>query len=168
MQITFKEVDEDSNGATARMITELMNYHRKLTNAPREFWQTDEQSAETLREWLATGTVYNLLADGKIAGFFYIRFGGQKVAWLEDLFIIEEYRGKGLGKSAFRKLDELMKEKGILTMFVSVIPRNTSAIKFYLDCGFDHLNMLELRKNYDKRLDKTEEVELLGFRFKKY
>jgi ribosomal protein S18 acetylase RimI-like enzyme len=65
-------------------------------------------------------------------------------------------------------LDELMREKAIITMFVDVIPRNTSAIKLYRECGFDHLNMIQLRKNYDERLNKEEDVEVLGFQFKKY
>jgi ribosomal protein S18 acetylase RimI-like enzyme len=104
----------------------------------------------------------------KPVGFFYIRFGGQNVAWLEDLYISEEFRGIGIGKSAMAALDKLMEERNITSMFVDVIPRNTAAIKLYKQSGFDHLNMIQLRKNYDKRLDKDEEVEVLGFNFKKY
>ncbi len=168
MNIYFVEVNESLFDTTVKMITDLMNYHRKLTNAPKEFWQTDEDSAKTLKEWQAIGTVYSILLEDNSVGFFYIRFGGQNVAWLEDLYISEEYRGKGVGKLAFKKLDELMKEKGVITMFVDVIPRNTSAIKFYTECGFDHLNMIQLRKNYEDRLNKTEEIEILGFKLKKY
>jgi GNAT superfamily N-acetyltransferase len=167
MQITLQEVSE-CNSYTVKMITDLMNFHRKLTNAPKEFWQTEEQSVVTLNEWITSGNVYNVLLVDAVIGFFYVRYGGQDVAWLEDLFIVEEYRGKGIGKQAFTKLDELMKEKGVLSLFVNVIPRNTSALRFYLDCGFDHLNMIELRKNYDERLNKTEEIEILGFKVKKY
>ncbi|MDO7205796.1 GNAT family N-acetyltransferase [Paraclostridium bifermentans] len=92
--------------------------------------------------------------DNELVGFFYVRFGGQNVAWLEDLFIIEGYRNKGIGKIAMQKLDELMIEKGVVSMFVDVIPRNTSAIRLYRECGFDHLNIIQLRKNYDERLNK--------------
>lgn len=67
-----------------------------------------------------------------------------------------------------KKIDELMAEKNVVSMFVDVIPRNTGAIKLYKEFGFDHLNMIQLRKNYNKRLDKNDEVELLGFNFKKY
>ena len=71
-----------------------------------------------------------------------MKFGGQNVAWLEDLYIMEDYRGKGIGKIAMSKLDELMIEKGVVSMFVDVIPRNTNAFKFYRKCGFDHLNLI--------------------------
>lgn len=150
------------------MITKLMNYHRKLNNAPKEYWQTDEQSRETLNEWIKQGSVYNIFLEDVCVGFFYIRLGGQNVAWLEDLFILEEYRNKGIGKFAVQKLDKLMNAIGVVSMFVDVIPRNTSAIKLYKECGFDHLNIIQLRKNYDEKLNKKDNVEILGFNFKKY
>lgn len=153
---------------TAQMITDLMNYHRKLTNARKEFWQTIDESKKTLREWLDCGHIYHVFYNNELAGFFYIRFGGQSAAWLEDLFIKEEFRSLGIGKEAFKLLDTMLTEKGTRAMFVNVIPRNVEAIKFYKECGFDHLNMIELRKNYDKTLDKNEEIELLGFKFIKY
>jgi GNAT superfamily N-acetyltransferase len=168
LNIRFDEVKDDLLGLTASMITDLMNFHRKLNNAPKEFWQTDEESFETLKQWQNKGTVYNVYFEDSVVGFFYIRFGGQDVAWLEDLFIAEEFRGKGIGKGVFIILDELMKEKGVKAMFVDVIPRNVSAIGFYMDCGFDHLNMIQLRKNYDERLNKADETEILGYKLKMY
>ncbi|MBU5427614.1 GNAT family N-acetyltransferase [Tissierella pigra] len=168
MNIYIKEISNDLFLITSKMITDLMNYHRELNNAPREYWQTDEQSQETLRYWIEEGIVYNIFLDNEPVGFFYIKFGGQDVAWLQDLFIIEQYRNKGIGKYAMQKLDELMVEKKVVALFVDVIPRNTGAIKLYSDFGFDHLNLIQLRKNYDKNLDKDEDIEILGFNFKKY
>ncbi|HCJ58962.1 GNAT family N-acetyltransferase [Lutispora sp.] len=168
MNILIRELENDLFLITAKMITELMNYHRKLNNAPKEYWQTDEESQETLKSWIEQGNVFNIFLDDEPAGFFYVRFGGQNVAWLEDLYISEQYRGKGIGKYAMKRLDELMAEKQVIAMFVDVIPRNTNAIKLYRDCGFDHLNLIQLRKNYDKSLDKKDDIEILGFKFKKY
>lgn len=168
MDIKIKEIEERNYKATITMITEFFNYHRKLTNAPKEFWQVDEESEKDLKEWLHEGQVYNIYADAEVAGFIYLKFGGQSAAWLEDIFIAENFRHKGIGKLAIAEVDKLMLEKDIKAMFVNVIPRNESAIKLYRDCGFDHLNMVELRKNYDKSLDKTEHIEVLGFDFIKY
>lgn len=168
MKVKIEKYTENLFIETVKMITELMNYHRKLTNAPKEFWQTDEESMKTVREWCCEGEIYHIFYENSLCGFFYLRFGGQDVAWLEDLFISENFRSKGIGKEAFKKLDELMITLKKKSMFVDVIPRNTNAIQFYKDCGFDHLNMLELRKNYDKRLNKTEEIDVLGFIFIKY
>lgn len=168
MNININEINDSLFLDTTKMITGLMNYHRKLNNAPKEYWQTDEQSRETLNEWRKQGEVYNIFLDDNPVGFFYVRLGGQNVVWLEDLFILEEYRSNGIGKLAMQKLDELMINRGVVSMFVDVIPRNTSAIKLYKECGFDHLNIIQLRKNYDKRLNKEDDIEILGFNFKKY
>lgn len=168
MGIRIKLLSKETSLTTVNMITELMNYHRKLNNAPKEYWQTDEESKETLETWKEQGEIYNVFLEDQPIGFFYVRFGGQNVAWLEDLFILEEYRGDGIGKLSLKMLDELMIEKKIVAMFVDVIPRNTEAMSLYRECGFDHLNLIQLRKNYDKRLNKEDKVELLGFEFKKY
>lgn len=168
MNITIKEVSISSFYTTVKMITELMNFHRDLHNAPKEYWQNDEQSEELLHEWILDGEVYNIILDNKPVGFFYIKLGGQNVAWLEDLFITEEYRGDGLGKKALEKLDEIMIQKNVISMFVDVVPRNTRALQLYSDCGFDHLNLIQLRKNYTDILNKEDEVEVLGINFKKY
>ena len=168
MSITIKKIEENLYRPTVEMITDFFNYHKKLTNAPKEFWQVNEESEKDLKEWLYDGHVYNIFFQDELIGFIHLRFGGHDAAWLEDIFIAEEYRGKGLGKEAIKEIDKLMEEKNIKAMFVDVIPRNSSAIKLYKECGFDHLNMIQLRKNYDKTLNKSEHIEVLGFDFIKY
>ncbi len=44
MQLIFEEVNETTFRKTVSMITNLMNYHRRLTNSLKEFWTTDEES----------------------------------------------------------------------------------------------------------------------------
>lgn len=168
MKVRIFEFSDKTKKETVHMITELMNYHRRLTNVPKEYWQSDEQSELLLKEWVHEGTIYNIYLDNKVVGFLYVKFGGQEVAWLEDLFILDDYRQKGIGKTALERLDEIMIKKNIVAMFVDVIPRNTSALKLYKECGFDHLNIIQLRKNYNKKLDKEETVDILGYEFKKY
>ena len=49
MNIKIRQLEKELFMDTAKMITELMNYHRKLNNAPKEFWTDDEESIETLK-----------------------------------------------------------------------------------------------------------------------
>lgn len=168
MNISIKRYQEEMLMETSKMLTDLMNYHRKLTNAPKEFWQKDEESRETIISWNLKGEIYNIYFEDSLAGFFYMKVGGQNVAWLEDICIKEEFRGRGIGKEVMKLLDDMLQRRGIITSFVNVIPRNIKAISFYKECGFDHLNMIELRKNYDEKLNKEEEINILGFEFKKY
>ncbi|HXD77674.1 MAG TPA: GNAT family N-acetyltransferase [Puia sp.] len=77
--------------------------------------------------------------DGKVEGFalYYVRYStwkGQRL-YLEDLFVTEEMRGKGLGKLLFDRLLIEMKEKGFKGMVWQVLDWNESAIKFYKKYG---------------------------------
>lgn len=149
-------------------VCDFFNYHRMLTNAPKEYWQTFEESRKTINEWIYNGEFRVVSMNKNIMGFVYYEYLNETFVRLEDIFLREEYRGKGIGKTVIDILDQQLKNEGVLSCSVNVIPRNKGALKFYIECGFDHLNMVEIRKNYDPSFDKNEEVEILGFTMKKY
>lgn len=73
--------------------------------------------------------------DGKIEGFalWYIRFStwkGQRM-YLEDLYVTEAMRGKGLGKLLFDKLIKEAQKKNFHGMMWQVLEWNEPAINFY-------------------------------------
>lgn len=150
------------------MIKNFFNEHRDMTKSRKEFYISEKEAEESLDYWNNNSDIYLINMDKQIIGFTRIRYGGTKSSWLEDLFISKEYRGNGYGNRSMKLIDAKMKENGILAMFVDVIPRNPAAIKLYLKNGFDHLNMIQLRKNYDNGLNKSEKVDVLGFEFIKY
>jgi len=73
--------------------------------------------------------------NGKIEGFalWYIRFStwkGQRM-YLEDLYVTEEMRGKGLGKLLFDKLIKEAQRKKFNGIMWQVLEWNDPAINFY-------------------------------------
>jgi GNAT superfamily N-acetyltransferase len=73
--------------------------------------------------------------DGKVEGFalWYVRFStwkGQRM-YLEDLYVTEEMRGKGLGKLLFDRLIGEAKRKKFNGMMWQVLEWNEPAINFY-------------------------------------
>ena len=73
--------------------------------------------------------------NGKIEGFalWYIRFStwkGQRM-YLEDLYVTEEMRGKGLGKLLFDKLIKEAQRKKFNGIMWQVLEWNEPAINFY-------------------------------------
>ena len=81
--------------------------------------------------------------DGVIEGFalYYIRFStwkGQRM-YLEDFYVREEMRGKGLGKILFERLLEEVKHLQLNGMMWQVLEWNEPAINFYkkYDVVFD-------------------------------
>jgi ribosomal protein S18 acetylase RimI-like enzyme len=167
METRLRELDDGDMGRIVPMAADHYNYHRALTGAPAEFWETEESAAKAVAGWRASGAVY-VIEREEIVGFMAIRRGGHNAAWLEELYVAPGCRGGGIGKDAMELLDTILREEGLTALFVDVIPRNERALDFYRSCGFDHLNMLQLRKNYDSRLDKQDVVDILGRTFKKY
>jgi GNAT superfamily N-acetyltransferase len=81
--------------------------------------------------------------DGIIEGFAlcYVRFStwkGQRL-YLEDFYVTEKMRGKGIGKMIFDRVIVEMKEKKFNGMVWQVLEWNEPAIQFYkkYDASFD-------------------------------
>ncbi|HEY2785027.1 MAG TPA: GNAT family N-acetyltransferase [Fimbriiglobus sp.] len=78
--------------------------------------------------------------DGKPVGFAlffsnYSTFLGQAGLYLEDLFVLEEYRGKGYGKALFIALAKLAVERDFGRLEWAVLDWNEPAIGFYKKLG---------------------------------
>lgn len=73
--------------------------------------------------------------DGMVEGFalYYIRFStwkGQRM-YLEDFYVNENMRGRGIGKLLFDKLIQEAKEKNLNGIMWQVLEWNEPAINFY-------------------------------------
>lgn len=80
------------------------------------------------------------ILDGKPIGFalFFHNFStfvGRPGLYLEDLYIDEEYRGKGYGKRVFLHLVSLAKERNCGRMEWTALNWNRNAIDFYHSLG---------------------------------
>ena len=72
-----------------------------------------------------------ILCDGKLAGYIRVSEGGNEVE-LDDLYIISEYRGKGIGSAVLKGCVE----KSDKPIFFYVFKKNTRAIALYERLGF--------------------------------
>lgn len=75
-------------------------------------------------------------ADDKFIGyafyfFSYSSFLAKPTLYLEDIFILEEYRRVGAGKLFFKELDKIAKAKKCGRIEFIVLDWNSNAIKFY-------------------------------------
>jgi GNAT superfamily N-acetyltransferase len=98
---------------------------------------------ELLREWIfEKGKAEVLFAelDGQAVGFalFFHNFStflGRAGIYLEDLFVLPEYRGKGCGKALLTKLAQITVERGCGRLEWSCLDWNKPSIDFYLSLG---------------------------------
>lgn len=127
---------------------------------------TPEQAAEDLRAWTAEGhELYVILAGDESAGFLHMGSRGGECDWLEDVFVREELRGRGIGSRAIELAWEMLREKGLETMYLEVVPANEAAVRLYHKLGFTNLNTLTLNRSVkEKRQLGTETIGGLKFR----
>uniref|UniRef100_H3BYA5 Spermidine/spermine N1-acetyltransferase family member 2b n=1 Tax=Tetraodon nigroviridis TaxID=99883 RepID=H3BYA5_TETNG len=64
-------------------------------------------------------------------------------AYLEDLYVMPEFRGKGIGRGLLCKVAEVIKKKGCVRLQLSVLDWNTSAQDFYISKGAQNLTVSE-------------------------
>ncbi|MBQ7122538.1 MAG: GNAT family N-acetyltransferase [Clostridia bacterium] len=132
-EITY--ATEDDVGTILDFITRLAEYENML----------DEVVAtpELLKEWLfekKKAEVVFAVENGKKVGFalFFHNFStflGRAGIYLEDLFVLPEYRGKGYGKALLRFLAKTAVERGCGRLEWCCLDWNKPSIDFYLSLG---------------------------------
>ena len=65
----------------------------------------------------------------------YSTFTGKAGIYLEDLFVLPEYRGKGYGKELFNELRRICKEEKLGRLDWQCLDWNEPSIKFYDSLG---------------------------------
>jgi len=78
--------------------------------------------------------------DGEAVGFalFFHNFStwrGRRGLYLEDLFVVPEMRGRGVGKALLQSLAGIARERNCARMEWAVLDWNRPAIDFYLGLG---------------------------------
>ena len=86
-----------------------------------------------------------IVGYGMIAKSFSTEFG-KPCIWIEDLYLKEEYRGKGIGSSFFQYLE---KEYPNTIMRLEVEEENEGAVALYKRHGFEVFPYMEMKRMPD-------------------
>lgn len=90
------------------------------------------------------GRSFLLEFDGEKVGYTVLTFGFSlefhgRDAFVDELYIVAEYRGRGIGKQALDFLAEVCRAEGIAALHLEVERANTVAQEVYRKQGFkDH------------------------------
>lgn len=128
--------------ATPQDIPQILTYIKGLA----EYEKMSDQvvaTEELLQEWLFNKKKAEVLLaeyQGNPAGFalFFHNFStflGRAGIYLEDLYVLPEYRGKGLGKGLLKKLAAIAVERGCGRLEWSCLDWNQPSIDFYRSMG---------------------------------
>ncbi|MBR5203373.1 MAG: GNAT family N-acetyltransferase [Clostridia bacterium] len=134
-QLTFRYAEKKDVGIILRFIKALADYEKMsddvvATEELLEEWIFDKKKAE----------VIFACEDGKEVGFalFFHNFStflGRAGIYLEDLFVLPEYRNKGYGKALLKELAKITVQRGCGRLEWCCLDWNQPSIDFYLSLG---------------------------------
>ena len=125
--------------------------------AHNDYVMPDEEAAGDLAAWTDKGhAFYFILKEETPVGFVHLGSRGAEIDWIEDLFILPEYQGNGYGSQALALAEEEVK-KYSESVYLEVAARNLGAMKLYHRLGYNCLNTVTLRKDFQ-----PENFEVIG------
>ena len=135
MTVSFRNAERSDAALLLKFIRALADYEHML-----DLVVADEA---ILRDWLFEKRVaeaFFALEDGHEVGFAlyfhnFSTFLGRAGIYLEDLFVLPEYRGKGYGKAILQRLAQMTKERGCGRLEWACLNWNQPSIDFYRSLG---------------------------------
>ena len=139
-KLTFRYAERKDVSLILQFIKDLAEYEKMLDEvvadeATLEEWIFDQKKAEVLFA----------MEEGKEVGFalFFHNFStflGRAGLYLEDLFVLPEYRGKGYGKQILQKLAAIAVERKCGRLEWWCLDWNQPSIDFYLSLGAEPMS----------------------------
>ena len=120
----------------------------EITKKSKAFWgysaeqMTIWSDALTIsEEYIETHFVYKLIQENQAIGYYSYYFENEKTIKLDNLFLLPEFIGKGIGNQLMT--DFLQRIKEIPTIEKVLLDADPNAEKFYQKFGFTTIGQLE-------------------------
>ena len=133
-----------------------------LVSMMREFYAIDnypidtEKSKALFSEFIDNehfGAAWLIEFENKTVGYviltfvFNFEYGG-KIAFVDELYLNEGSRGKGIGKQTIEFVKEQAQKLSLKLLYLEVEDHNAAAQKLYLSGGFMFLNRLTMKLKF--------------------
>ena len=137
---TFKPLEI----ADISIITQMMQDFYAIDNYPMDV----EVAKNLFHEFISNenlGKSWLIYSENEIVGYIILTFifsfeYGGKIAFVDELFIKENARGKGIGKEAIQFIQTEVTKLSLKLLYLEVEPHNENAQKLYLAHDFEFHN----------------------------
>jgi GNAT superfamily N-acetyltransferase len=134
--------------ATRQDVTALLSLIRGLAAYEKKPQAVVATEHDLLRDGFGPHPKFRaFMADwkGEPAGYasffhFYSTYQGRSALFLEDLFVLDKFRGNGIGMALLSAVAKLAVEEGCFGLRWEVLDWNHPAIEFYKKLGATFLN----------------------------
>ncbi len=135
--ISFKPLEI----ADIEVITQMMQNFYAIDNYPMDV----EVAKNLFQEFITNehlGKSWLIYSENEIVGYIILTFifsfeYGGKIAFVDELFIKETARGKGIGKEAIQFIQQEVPKLSLKLLYLEVEPHNENAQKLYLAHDFE-------------------------------
>lgn len=136
MTISIRKVDADDLNKIVHLIRDFAVYENLS-----DYCEVDE--ARLFRAMFSKNAIAEglIALDGETAAgyaMFYPAFSsfrGELGLHIEDLFVLEAFRGKCIGLSFIKEIARIARERGFVRLDLMVQQQNLSAVRFYEKLG---------------------------------
>lgn len=133
------------------------NSSEDMENYMRENLSYEKLTSEIKNE----GSLFFLVEDNdKVVAYMKLNFdkaqteeGHKNTLEVQRIYILEKYKGKGIGKVLIQKAKELAKENSLSYIWLGVWENNFPAIKFYEKQGFEKFSTHIFKLGNDEQID---------------
>ena len=123
------------------IITQMMQDFYAIDNYPIDV----EVAKNLFQEFISNehlGKSWLIYSENEIVGYIILTFifsfeYGEKIAFVDELFIKETARGKGIGKEAIQFIQREVPKLSLKLLYLEVEPHNENAQKLYLAHDFE-------------------------------
>ncbi|MFL5811956.1 MAG: GNAT family N-acetyltransferase [Bdellovibrionia bacterium] len=146
--MTYSNLNFKASSATDKAtLLKLMERYYESDHLVYSEPKADQALTQLLKN-SSLGRIWLIEADSKTVGYVALTYGfglefGGRVAFVDELFVEESHRGKGIGTAAIRWCMQECRAKEIPSLRLEVTPTNSKALKLYTHLGFvDHSRSL--------------------------
>ena len=142
MNITIRKMQRDDGKIVVDMMRKFYTSPAVITNGSEKIFAANVEnilSGTTCAEGFVFDDGGKIIGYGITARSYSTEFGGECI-WIEDIFIEEDYRGRGVGSEFIRYVKNLYPYK----IFRLEVEADSKALDFYKRLGFKELPYLEM------------------------
>ncbi|HED38061.1 MAG TPA: GNAT family N-acetyltransferase [Ignavibacteria bacterium] len=146
MKIEYKTADYNDIEDLIRLIKEFHHHEKikfeekKIVNALQVFFKNAHYG-----KILMIKNEHELIGYAVVSFVFSIEFGGLNVS-LDQFFIKEKFRGKGIGTNTLKFIENECNKEGVQTIHLQVFKFNREAERLYLRHGYQELDRIFMNK----------------------
>ncbi len=164
--VKIREYDVHDFVNLTSLVAEFFSIHRRLNG--RGPMPPEEAATIIPQEMLqeASQILVAERADGKgIVGFCRIELH-EGAYFLREIGVTENWRIRGVGTALLRAAEDHIKSAGETNLYLSVVPRNIDAVRFFVRRGYDIINTIELRTKVQEEKIQRKVLHFLGLQFR--